>query len=94
MIILGVDPGLGATGFGIVEALGSRLRVITAGDIRSSSAQPMAQRLERIHDNLSRLVVRHHAETMVLEKIFTHYKHVTTAALMAHARGVSCLAAQ
>ena len=94
MVILGVDPGLGATGYGLVAADGSRMRLITAGEIRSPKTLPLAERLERIHVTLAALITRHHPDTVVLEKLFTHHHHVTTAALMAHARGVACLVAQ
>ena len=94
MIILGVDPGLSATGYGIMETLPAHLRLVAAGDIRPPRKAPLAQRLGVIHDELSRLIVRHHPDTVVLEQIFTHYRHVTTATLMAHARGVACLVAQ
>jgi len=94
MIILGVDPGLNATGYGIMEAHPPRLRFIVAGEIRPVRTQPLAERLACIHVALSQLISRYHPETVVLEKLFTHHHHVTTAALMAHARGVACLAAQ
>ncbi len=94
MIILGVDPGLNATGYGIIETLPEHLRVITAGDIRPRGKDPLAQRLAFIHDALSELILRHHPDIAVLEKIFTHHHHVTTATLMGHTRGVACLAAQ
>lgn len=92
MIILGVDPGLNATGFGILDAGTGRLRLIAAGDIRPPRTQPLTERLGCIHAALSELITRHHPETAVLEKIFTHHGHVTTAALMGHARGAACLA--
>jgi len=94
MIILGIDPGLSATGYGIIEILTERMRVIEAGDVRPVRTQPLAVRLETIHATLSSLLARHRPDTMVLEKIFTHHHHVTTAAMMGHARGVACLAAQ
>ena len=94
MVILGVDPGLNATGYGLIDAAHPRLRVITAGDIRPPKQRPLSERLGVIHEELSRLITRFGAQTLVLEKIFTHHNHVTTAALMAHARGVACLAAQ
>lgn len=94
MVILGIDPGLNATGYGIVEALSDHLRFIAAGDIRPPKKEPLAQRLGAIHDELLRLMERYRPDTIVLEKIFTHYRHVTTATLMAHARGVACLVAQ
>ena len=94
MVILGVDPGLRATGYGIMEALGGGRRVVAAGDIRPPTHQPLAERLGMIYEALARLIRAHHPDTVVLEQLFTHHNHVTTAALMAHARGVACLAAQ
>jgi crossover junction endodeoxyribonuclease RuvC len=94
MVILGVDPGLNATGYGVIEALERSLRVITAGDIRPPKTRLLAERLECLHAELSRLIRSYHPETVVIEKLFTHHAHVTTAALMAHARGMACLAAQ
>ena len=93
MIMFGIDPGLTATGYGIMETL-PHLRVLTAGDIRPPRKEPLAKRLAFIHDALSELMVRYRPDTAVLEKIFTHHHHVTTATLMGHARGVACLAAQ
>lgn len=94
MVILGIDPGLLATGFGIVEAEPAQLRFIAAGDIRPPKTHALAERLEHIHVALSRLIGRYRPEIAVLEKIFTHHRHVTTAAFMGHARGVACLAVQ
>ena len=94
MVILGVDPGLSATGYGIIAVEGEGLRVIAAGDIRPPTTQPLAQRLACLHAELCALIQQHHPAHVVLEKLFTHHQHVTTASLMAHARGVACLAAQ
>jgi crossover junction endodeoxyribonuclease RuvC len=94
MVILGIDPGLNATGYGIVEATAHRLRALIAGDIRPARTLPLAERLGVIHAALATLIARHQPDTVVLEQIFTHHAHVTTAALMAHARGVACLVAQ
>jgi crossover junction endodeoxyribonuclease RuvC len=94
MVILGVDPGLHATGFGAIVVRPDRPQVLAAGAICPPKKAPMAERLERIHAGLAELITRHAPHTLVLEKVFTHYQHVTTAALMAHARGVACLVAQ
>jgi crossover junction endodeoxyribonuclease RuvC len=94
MVILGIDPGLAATGYGVIDASGSRLQLVEAGDIQPPRAHPLSERLERIHARLSELIRRHRPQTLVLEKLFTHHEHVTTAALMGHARGMACLAAQ
>ena len=94
MIVLGVDPGLNATGYGLMRVQDDELTLVAAGDIRPPKKQPLTVRLEFLHGALSRLIARHHPATMVLEMVFTHQSYVATAALMAHARGVACLAAQ
>lgn len=101
MVILGIDPGLASTGYGLIDTLGEAmpgwsapLRLIAAGDIRPPRTQPLAQRLAVIHDTLAQLIVRHRPEAAVLEKLFTHARHVTTATMMGHARGVACLVVQ
>ena len=91
MVILGIDPGLGATGYGVVAADGERLRLITAGDIRPRKQDPLAERLEFLHRALAELVTRQQPDVIVLEMLYTHHEHVTTAAMMGHARGVACL---
>ena len=94
MIIMGIDPGLVSTGYGLIDTVSAPLRLIAAGDIRPARTQPLAQRLAVIHDTLAQLIVRHRPEAAVLEKLFTHARHVTTATMMGHARGVACLVVQ
>ena len=94
MIILGIDPGLNATGVGIIDAGTTRFVVVMAGDIRPPRKQSLAERLSFIHQALSSLMASHRPGMAVIEKIFTHHAHVTTAAMMGHARGVACLAVQ
>ena len=94
MIILGIDPGLNATGYGVIDAQGGRWTLVTAGDLRPSRQRPLAERLAFIHEGLTALIRRCHPQTAVLEMIFTHQAYQATAALMAHARGVACLAVQ
>ena len=94
MIILGVDPGLNATGYGIIEMDGKHPRVLSAGAICPPRRQALARRLEFLHHELTTLIARYRPVIMVLEMLFTHHTYVNTAALMAHARGVACLAAQ
>ncbi len=94
MIILGIDPGLNITGYGVINAIDRQLKLITAGDIRPTRTKSLSERLEELHSGLRRLISRQHPETIVLEMIFSHHDYVGTAARMAHARGVACLAAQ
>lgn len=94
MIILGIDPGLNSTGYGVVAASGRQIQLITAGDIRPLRTQPLQERLNYLHKALTALLARHHPDTVALEMVFTHQDYINTAALMAHARGVVCLAIQ
>ena len=93
MVILGIDPGLNATGYGAIIAQGRQLQLITAGEIRPPKG-PLPQRLEFLHHPLTSLVKRQRPDTLVLEMVFTHQRYLSTAALMAHARGVACLVAE
>ena len=94
MVILGIDPGLNATGYGAIAAIGRQIEVLGAGDIRPPSDQPLARRLGFLHEALDGLCDRQHPDAIVLEMIFTHQRYANTAALMGHARGVACLVAQ
>ena len=94
MVILGIDPGLNATGFGVIETRAEGVRYLEAGDLRPPRSRPLAERLGFLREGLSQLIARRHPHVVVLEKIFTHSHYVTTATLMGHARGVACVAAQ
>ncbi|MDD5439305.1 MAG: crossover junction endodeoxyribonuclease RuvC [Candidatus Omnitrophica bacterium] len=94
MRILGIDPGLGITGYGLIDAGDSRMiALIEAGVIRTAPASGIAERLKKIYNNLNDLIREHHPDVLVLEKIYSHYKHPATAILMGHSRGVICLLA-
>lgn len=94
MRILGIDPGLNATGYGVIDSQAGQFTVVTAGDIRPKATEELGCRLAFIHDALVELIRQHRPAVAVLEKIFTHHAYITTATLMGHARGVACLAAQ
>ncbi len=93
-VILGIDPGLNATGYGAIAATGRTVRLLAAGDIRPPRTHPLPERLEFLHRRLADLIERQHPAIVVLEAVFTHQRYLNTAALMAHARGVACLAAE
>ncbi len=92
-IILGVDPGLNITGYGIIAASGGKVRLIDAGTIRTISSDPLTPRLVELYEGIARVIESYHPEVMGLEKIYSHYRHPATAIIMGHARGVLCLAA-
>ncbi len=94
MIILGVDPGLVVTGYGVIEAKNSyQAKLKEAGLIRTKAGDHISVRLEKIYKNLLNIVGDYRPEVIVLEKLYSHYKHPATSILMGHARGVACLAA-
>ncbi|MFH1847961.1 MAG: crossover junction endodeoxyribonuclease RuvC [Candidatus Omnitrophota bacterium] len=91
MRILGIDPGLDTTGYGVIEETDSRLSLIEAGLIQTSSKLPIELRLLKIYDGLSSLVDKYKPKKLILEKLYSHYKHPVTSILMGHGRGVICL---
>ncbi|MFM8274657.1 MAG: crossover junction endodeoxyribonuclease RuvC [Gemmata sp.] len=93
--ILGLDPGLQTTGYGVVEATDKGPRVVDAGVIRSADGRDpadMAGRVKALYDGLVEVLVEWKPAAMGVEQLYAHYKHPRTAILMAHARGVFFLA--
>ena len=91
--ILGIDPGLNITGYGVLEWDGGRPRVCEAGVIRGKSRGSLTERLKEIHQGVAEVLAAFTPATMALEQLYSHYKRPRTAILMGHARGVICLAA-
>jgi crossover junction endodeoxyribonuclease RuvC len=92
MRILGVDPGLKATGYGVIEVdTAGHIKTLEAGTIEPKSRDAFPQKLFKIRQNLDDIIVRNAPQVMVLEKLYAHTKHPLTAAIMGHARGVICL---
>jgi len=91
MRILGVDPALTVTGYGVIDAEGKNLALLEAGIIKTSPRQAIPLRLEKIHQAVLRLISDTKPEVMVLEKLYAHYRHPTTAFILGQARGVICL---
>jgi crossover junction endodeoxyribonuclease RuvC len=89
MRILGIDPGLGTTGYGVIEARG--FKVVEAGVIRTKANTPIQERIKKIFDEITGIIKEHKPSVLVLEKIYSHYKHPTTSILMGHARAMACL---
>ncbi len=92
MRIIGVDPGLKCTGFGVIEHKDSQTRVITAGVVKTSSKESIENRLNKIYSHTLDIILEHKPKLLVLEKLYSHYKHPTTAISLGYARGVVCLA--
>lgn len=92
MKVIGIDPGLKATGFGVIEIDDrGQIRPVDVGTIEPKAREPLAVKLLKIHQCLDEIILRHKPEVMALEKIFSHCEHPATAAVMGHTRGVICL---
>jgi crossover junction endodeoxyribonuclease RuvC len=94
MIVLGIDPGLAATGYAVLDAENGRLRLRDSGCARSASRQPIEARVRAIYDDISQVLARWRPAIAVLEGLYSEYGFPRTAILMGHVRGVICLAAE
>lgn len=90
--ILGIDPGLRTTGYGVIEFASGRLRLIEAGVVAPDTRHTLEDRLRELHDGMCAVVASTRPDVMVIEELYTTYKNPLTAIMMGHARGVLCLA--
>ena len=91
--ILGIDPGLNITGYGVLEIVGKQHQLVEAGVVRGRSRGALAERVHDIHTGVTDVIQTLKPDVMALEKLYSHYDRPTTAILMGHARGAICLAA-
>ena len=108
MRILGIDPGLDTTVYGIIEVQNSysighkskiepwrvresRMELLRGGVIKTRANRPIFERLDKIYKGVMEIVEKFRPDILILEKLYSHYRHPTTAILMGHARGVICL---
>ena len=90
MRILGIDPGTGILGFGVIEAAKNKVQLVDAGVIRTPVNEDDAVRLLTIYEELSDIIAQNKPEIMSVEKLF-FARNVTTAMTVAQARGVVLL---
>ena len=91
MVILGIDPALSITGYGVIRVRKNKLSLLEAGIISTSAQSKLSERLDKIYKGISKLIVDTKPNCLVLEKLYVHYRHPTTAYLLGQARGVICL---
>lgn len=94
MRILGIDPGLQLTGYGVIEFAANKSRLIDAGVIRLNAKKSIPARLIELERELCQIFSEHKPGLCAVEELYAHYKHPRTAILMGHARGVILLCAQ
>ncbi len=92
--VIGVDPGVTATGFGVLEVGPGGVTVVDAGVISTTAGQVLEARLNAIHRAVHRLIEDQKPSLLIVEDLYTEYKFPRTAVLMGHARGVIYLAAR
>ena len=88
--IIGIDPGLRNTGWGIVESLGSSLKFVAAGTVRSTAKAGLATRLCELHDGLSGIVHTHRPDEAAVENTFVN-KDAGATLKLGQARGIALL---
>lgn len=94
--VLGIDPGLRLTGYGLVALTHGDLepQLVEAGVIRLDAKLSIEDRLAQLHTDLMETIEQLQPNRLAVERLYAHYKHPRTAILMAHARGVILLAAR
>lgn len=90
MRIIGIDPGTGILGFGVVDVIKGKARMVTAGVITTPAHTPIDERLEEIFDGLTDIIAETKPDVMSIEQLF-FARNVTTAISVAQARGVAML---
>ncbi len=91
MRILGIDPALTISGYGVIDFKTNKLSLLEAGIIATDSRETIPKRLDKIYRAVTKLIRDTKPEVMVLEKLYAHYRHPTTAYILGQARGVICL---
>lgn len=90
--ILGLDPGLQVTGYGVIEIGPGRVTVVEAGVVRSDESAELSVRVKALYDGVLEVIDQWQPAAVAIEQLYAHYEHPRTAILMGHARGVYLLA--
>lgn len=91
MRLLGLDPGLNRTGWGVIEAVANRLIYVADGVVESDAAQPLAARLAALYEGIVRVIAEFRPEEAAVEETFVNVNAQSTLKL-GHARGIALLA--
>ena len=91
LIVIGLDPGLGTTGWGVIAASGNRLSHIANGQVKTDASAPLAERLVTLDRELAAVIAAHCPDTGAVEEVFVNTNAQSTLKL-GQARGVCLLA--
>jgi crossover junction endodeoxyribonuclease RuvC len=93
MRVLGIDPGLNITGYGILEADGDSPKVLEAGVLKSNPRWSLEERLKEMAAEMQGVIEQFRPDALAIEELYSHYNHPITAVVMGHVRGVLILKA-
>ncbi|ABS61555.1 crossover junction endodeoxyribonuclease RuvC [Fervidobacterium nodosum] len=91
MRILGIDPGYGIVGYGVVEKLGNKIAYVSHGAIKTEKGEHFEDRLDYIYNQVNEIIEKYNPELVAIESLY-FYKNVKTAIYVGEARGVILLA--
>ena len=91
-LVLGLDPGLNITGYGLVDVSKSQPELVEAGVLRSKKSDDLPKRLATLYEGIIDVIESAKPDVVAIEELYSHYDRPTTSILMGHARGVLCLA--
>ena len=89
-IILGIDPGIADTGYGVIKEEGTKLSCLTYGSIKTPAGHDLIDRLDTLHQELDKIIKKYKPELAAVEQLFFN-KNVRTALIVGQARGVALL---
>jgi len=92
MIILGLDPGLGTTGWGLIRADGNRLSHVANGQLKTAASEPLPKRLAHLASQLEALLADHSPDAAAVEEVFVN-KNPQSTLKLGQARGVALMIA-
>ncbi len=90
MLVLGIDPGVATTGYGLVEGPADEARLVASGVVTTPSTFSLPERLLVVHDELAALIARHRPQAAAVEELFFG-RNARTALAVGHGRGVALL---
>ena len=93
MRIIGIDPGTGILGFGVIDVIKGKMKLVDAGVVTTPAHTPHGERLEDIFDSLTEIIAQTKPDQLSIEKLFFS-QNITTAMTVAEARGVALLVGQ
>lgn len=88
IVIMGVDPGLSITGYGVIKSENGEVWMVEAGVIKTNPADELGSRIHEIYGGIGSVIQEFKPDLIAVEELYAHYKHPKTAIIMGHARAM------